>query len=210
VLTSWPAHARLEEHAVLTLARPELAPEAALAALAATAERLRVWTPDGGPFDDFAERVLGAASRERLPASSPAPLEAALADWERVAAAVPGQPRPSSPRTALEASGLGRAQALVDAGWGRLQAPVRRWLAARAFASWLALQGVGVRTTALGLRVALGVLRAEAAAGCAASGGRPLDAAILKEAVRRSDLLLHHLVDVEALARSLSRCEASR
>ena len=30
---------------------------------------------------------------------------------------------------------------LVDEGWGDLVAPVRRWLAARAFASWLALQG---------------------------------------------------------------------
>jgi hypothetical protein len=85
---------------------------------------------------------------------------------------------------------------------------VRRWLAARAFASWLALQGGGVRTTILGLRVALGVLRAEAARGCA-EGERPLDAALLLEAARRSDLLLHHLADVEAFARDLSRCETS-
>ena len=86
---------------------------------------------------------------------------------------------------------------------------MRRWLAARAFASWLALQGEGLRTTILGLHVALGVLRAEAARACAEGSGRPLDAALLKEAIRRSDLLLHHLVDVEAFARDLSRCETA-
>jgi hypothetical protein len=208
VLMSWPAHARLEQHAVATLARSELLPEAALAALATSAERLRAWTPRDGAFDDFVERVIEAGARDPLPAAPPSSLEAALADWDRVAAAVPpGQPRPSSPRAALAAFGVARALELVDAGWAKLRAPVRRWLAARAFASWLPLQGEGARTTALGLRVSLGVLRAEAAGRCAADGGRRLDAAALKEAVRRSDLLLHHLVDVEALARSLSRCE---
>jgi hypothetical protein len=59
----------------------------------------------------------------------------------------------------------------------------------------------------LGLRVALGVLRAEAARGCA-EAGRALDAAQLKEAVRRADLLLVHLADPEALARRLGRCES--
>jgi hypothetical protein len=208
VLMSWPAHARLEQHAVATLARSELTPEAALAALATTAERLRAWTPRDGAFDDFVERVIVAGARDPLPAAPASSLEAALADWDRVAAAVPpGPPRPSSPRAALAAFGVARALELVDAGWAELRAPVRRWLAARAFASWLPLQGEGARTTALGLRVSLGVLRAEAAGRCAADGGRRLDAAALKEAVRRSDLLLHHLVDVEALARSLSRCE---
>ena len=83
----------------------------------------------------------------------------------------------------------------------------RALISSAAFASWLALQGEGVRTTVAGLHLALGVLRAEAARGCA-EADRPLDAALLKEAVRRSDLLLHHLVDVEAFARDLSRCEA--
>jgi hypothetical protein len=91
--------------------------------------------------------------------------------------------------------------------WPALGLPVRRWLAAKAFASWLALQGQGLRTTVLGLRVALGVLRAEAARGCA-EAGRALDAGLLKEAVRRADLLLVHLADPEALARRLGRCES--
>jgi Fe-S-cluster containining protein len=207
VLMSWAAHERFEEHAVATLAREELSPEGALASLAASAERLRAWTLRDGPFDAFAERVV---EREAERPAAPQPsLEDALADWERVVAAVPaGVSRPRSARGNLEAFGGARAHALVESGWPALHAPVRRWLAARAFASWLALQGEGVRTTVAGLRVALGVLRAEAARGCADGPGQPLDATLLKEAIRRSDLLLHHLVDVEAFARDLSRCEA--
>ncbi len=97
----------------------------------------------------------------------------------------------------------------VAPAWPSLGRPVRHWLAARAFASWLALQGEGLRTTVLGLRVALGVLRAEAARGCA-EAGRPLDPDLLKEAVRRADLLLVHLVDPAAFAKRLSRCERDR
>jgi Fe-S-cluster containining protein len=206
VLMSWAAHERFEAHAVATLAREELSPEAALARLAATAERIRAWTIRDGPFDAFAERVIEA--EPAAVASGEPSLGEALADWERAAASIPaGVPRPSSPRDDVERMGLVRADALVGHAWGALQAPVRRWLAARAFGSWLALQGDGVRTTVAGLRLALGVLGAEAARGCAA-GGRPLDTALLKEAIRRSDLLLHHLVDVEAFARDLSRCEA--
>ena len=86
--------------------------------------------------------------------------------------------------------------------WPTLGRPICRWLAAKAFASWLVLQGAGLRTAVLGLRVALGVLRAEAARG-GAEAGRALDAELLKDAVRRADLLLVHLADPEALARAL-------
>jgi len=65
-----------------------------------------------------------------------------------------------------------------------------------------------VRTAVLGLRVALGVVRAEAVRGCA-EAGRALDESLLKEAVRRADLLLVHLADPETLARRLSRCESA-
>jgi hypothetical protein len=207
VLMSWEAHERFEAHAVATLAREELSPERALAALAALAERLRAWTLREGPFDPFVERVI--ATGEAPPVASERSLGEALAAWERAAASVPaGVPRPRSPRSDVERMGVRRADALVGEAWAALHAPVRRWLAARAFASWLALQGEGIRTTVAGLQLALGVLRAEAARGCVEGDGRVLDAALLKEAIRRSDLLLHHLVDVEAFAHDLSRCEA--
>ncbi len=91
----------------------------------------------------------------------------------------------------------------TGATWPR---PVRRWLAAKAFASWLVLQGEGLRTTVLGVRLALAVLRAEAARSAAEGEGRG-EATDLLEAIRRADLLLVHLVDPEALARRLSRFE---
>jgi hypothetical protein len=87
-----------------------------------------------------------------------------------------------------------------------LAGAVRRWLAARAFASWLALQGEGLRTTVMGLRLALAVLTAELHRG-SAGAERGVDQAVLLEALRRADLLLVHLADPAALARRLSRAE---
>jgi hypothetical protein len=127
-----------------------------------------------------------------------------------VAGVVPeGHPRPASPRAAVEAFGLARAQALVDEDRAAARRPVGQWLAARAFASWLALQGEGLRTSALGLHVAYSVLRAEIARGVAEGNGAAVDGERLKQAIRRADLLLVHLADAEALARELSRCEAA-
>jgi Fe-S-cluster containining protein len=205
VLMSWAAHTRLEEHAVAVLGREGLSVGQALALLAAEAEALRAWTVVSGPFDALVARVI---ETQAPPPSPDAPLDAALADWERVAAVVPkGHPRPESPRAAVAALGLGRAAAIVDETCATLRRPVGHWLAAKAFASWLALQGEGLRTTRLGLRVALAVLRAEAAREVAELHGAPLDGDGLKQAIRRADLLLVHLADAEAFARQLSRCE---
>lgn len=206
VLATWETHFRLEEHAVELLGRQSLSLGQALAVLGAEAEALRAWSVDSGPFDDFAARVIdGAAS---APEQAPRFAEA-LADWERVASLVPSRnPLPDSPRAALAAFGLERAAAIVDDACAGLRRPVGHWLAAKAFASWLALQGDGLRTSVRGLRVAYGVLRAEAARAAAEAGGGPLDAERLKQAIRRADLLLVHLADAEALARELSRCEA--
>ena len=83
---------------------------------------------------------------------------------------------------------------------------VHRWLAARAFASWLAHQGEGLRTTVVGLRLALAVLIAELDRGGTGTEGG-MDQTVLLEAIRRADLLLVHLADPAALARRLSRAE---
>ena len=124
--------------------------------------------------------------------------------WRLVAETVPHRALlPAAPE------GLGDADdRWVEPAWSSLGRPIRRWLAAKAFASWLALQGEGLRTAVLGLRVSLGVLRAEATRGCA-EARLSLDADLLKEAFRRADLLLVHLADPEALARRLSRSESA-
>jgi hypothetical protein len=122
--------------------------------------------------------------------------------WQLAADCVPdGALLPPSPASLREAD-----EQWLAPVWPALALPIRRWLAAKAFASWLALQGEGLRTTVAFLRVALGVLRAEAARG-GSEAGRSLDAALLREAIRRADLLLLHLADPGALARRLSHGE---
>jgi len=84
---------------------------------------------------------------------------------------------------------------------------LRRYLAARVFGSWVAYQGLGLRTIVRSLETALALVRAEAANATAAAG-RDLDEALLVEAIRSTDLQLVHLADREALAREWSGAEA--
>jgi hypothetical protein len=206
-LASWEAQERIEEHAVARFADEATPSARVLEELTQQAEILRAWTLRDGPFDAFVRSVLGRAADAPERAQG---LAEALAGWERVARAVPRtSPAPESPRAAVGGFGLRRAEAALAESWHGLRRPVGRWLAARSFASWLALQGEGVRSSALGLRLADAVLRAEAARE-AATTRAALDDARLREAVRRADLLLLHLVDPLALARDLSRCEAAR
>jgi Fe-S-cluster containining protein len=208
VLMDWPSLERWEAFAISILGDHRRSPESALDLLDAAAEQAGRWTPADGPFEEyFVSSLRGAASgpgdvkggslaRRRAP-STLGMTEA----WDFVAQCVPHRAAllPRAPRGLEDAD-----RRLVAPAWSSLGLPVRRWLAAKAFASWVVLQGDGLRTTVLGLRVALGVLRAEASRGCA-EASRVLDAELLKAAVRRADLLLVHLADPEALARRLAR-----
>jgi hypothetical protein len=191
VLMGWEAHERWEAHAVATLGGEQRTVAGALSCLAAQAEEARRWTPGDGPFEAHLGRALEGLPRSSgTPSWSPEECEGA---WQLVADCVPsGHPLPRAPRGPGEAAPL--------------DAPVRRWLAAKAFGSWLALQGEGLRTGVLGLRLALGVLGAE----LGRDPERRPGSERLLEAVRRADLLLVHLADPTALARRLSRVEAAR
>jgi hypothetical protein len=79
-------------------------------------------------------------------------------------------------------------------------AAIGRWLAARAFACWIAYQGRGLRTVLLYLRACLAVLAAELA-----QNDGQVDRASAIEAIRRADLLLLHQADSAAVAASLDR-----
>jgi hypothetical protein len=189
VLMGWDAHARWEGHAVATLGREDLPPESSVGLLATQAEAARRWTPADGPFDAHLDRVLASDPVHDTDLRTDA-AESGRA-WRLVAQCVPrGHPVPQPPPPP---SGAG----VPDLPPG----PVRRWLAAKAFASWLALQGEGLRTTVLGLRLALAVLGAET------ERERPPGPEGLREVFRRADLLLVHLVDPTALARRLSGVE---
>jgi Fe-S-cluster containining protein len=184
VLMDWPSLERWERFAVAVLAEDGRTAEAALDVLAGAAEAARRWTSEKGEFAGFFEGVLARAVEGGGPAF------------------------PGALRDGLRDGMAGADARWVAPAWPSLARPLRRWLAAKAFASWLGLQGEGLRTCVVGLRVALGVLRAEAARGCA-EAGRALDPGLLKDAIRRADLRLVHLSDPEALARRLSRCETS-
>jgi hypothetical protein len=99
----------------------------------------------------------------------------------------------------------------VDDAWRRLVETVPdagivagRYLAARAFASWVAYQGRGLQAVVRSLDAAYAVFRVEAARHLAAApGARPRD--LLRETLRQSDLLLVHYADRQALADVWSR-----
>lgn len=185
VFLGWDAHARFERHAAQALAAAG-SPEAELRRLAASAERLRAWTVHDGPFEGHLERVLDA------PDEAAAPGDADLLAEVRSAIPEPLRPPDLAP---------------AEIAWGALAPVVGRYLAARAFASWCSVQGPGLRTTVRALHAALAVLRAEVRAEVR-EDGRPLDRAVLTEAIRRSDLRTVHLASPEALARTLGRCES--
>ena len=86
--------------------------------------------------------------------------------------------------------------------WHLFAGVVGRYLTARAFASWVAYQGTGLRVVVRAVEAALAVLRIEAARQTARTD-RVLDADALKEAIRSSDLLLVHYADPQALADAL-------
>jgi Fe-S-cluster containining protein len=199
VLIDWASHERWEAWAVEILAAEERTPEEAVATLSRAAEEARGWTPDVGAFPDFLEGVL--AVPRTVPRVWP-PFADCRRAWDDAAAAVPPPHRaPSLPE------GLEEADARwVPPAWSGLAPPVCRYLAARAFASWCALQGQGLRTTVHGVRAALLVLRVEAARVCVGARAA-LDTARLREAIRAADLLLVHLAAPEALARRWSAVE---
>jgi hypothetical protein len=204
----WPSLERWERFCVSVLAEDGRGPETALAVLAAAAEAARRWTPEHGPFGAYLERGLRVASpwpppdrrTPLLEAPGPGDEEA----WATVSDCVPHRALLPTPP---ERPGEAHAR-WVAPSWPTFATPVRRWLGARAFASWAALQGEGLRTTVASLHVALAVLRAEAGRACS-EARRSLDAERLTEAFRRADLLLVHLADPEALARRLSATESA-
>ena len=90
-------------------------------------------------------------------------------------------------------------QALVAARWPAFAAVVRRYRAAKIFASWAAYQGDGRLTVIRLADLADAALRVEAVRQCL-QAGRALDAELLKQAVRRADLLLVHYADGRVLS----------
>lgn len=79
----------------------------------------------------------------------------------------------------------------VASGWPAFGGVVSRYLSAKLFASWAAYQGDGTDAVLNLVDEAESMLKTEVARQCS-TAGRPLDAELLKEAIRQTDLFLVH------------------
>jgi Fe-S-cluster containining protein len=189
-----------EQHMVARCADLRLSPESVVATLDRDARIVRAVRPVSGAAIVAAIAQLPEAG---VSADIPQTLEASLADHAEAMTAVPDEWRPEP-----DTCGLADAYARdVRPAWGSWNAPLKRYLAAKAFASWTAYQGRGFLTIVRGLDAALALVRVEAARQCRDTG-RGLDAALLQEAFREADFALNHLAAGDELADAWSKVEA--
>jgi Fe-S-cluster containining protein len=83
---------------------------------------------------------------------------------------------------------------LVDPAWPAFARVVSRYRAAKVFASWAVYTDDGLAAVRRVADIAAAVLRVEAVRQCV-TAGRRLDAELLTQAIRQSDLLLVHYAD---------------
>lgn len=187
-----------ERHMVSRCAADALSPESVAATLERDARLLRGHAPGAGSLSD----AIGSLPTDGVTVPTPVALAQSLALHAEVMSAVPDDLKPEPDEQHLP-------EVYVDAvapGWTRWHAPLRRYLAAKAFASWTAYQGRGLLTVVRGLEAALALVRVEAARQCRDRGHR-LDGGLLKEAFRQADFTLNHLAVGEDLAEAWSVVE---
>jgi len=189
-----------ERHMVARCADETLSPDSVIATLERDARIVRTVSPTtGAAIVDAIERL----PLDGVHAPIPEALDASLAHYLEVLNAVPDEWRPEP-----DTHGLAECyRRHVAPHWARFEAPLRRYLAAKAFASWTAYQGRGFLTIVRGLEAALALVRVEAVRRCR-DADRPLDAGLLREAFRQADFALNHLASGDELADAWSKVEA--
>jgi hypothetical protein len=198
VLMDLEGYAAWERHMVARCANLTNAPEAVLATLARDAALLTQWRPGGRSFTE----AVTALPRALVPAAMPVSLDASLAFHAEAMRAVPDDLKPKP-----DEHGLPEAYVdFVAPRWPAFSAPLNRYLAAKAFATWTAYQGRGIATIVRGLECALALVRVEASRQCRDTL-RQLDEARLLEAFRWADFTLNHLAVGEDLAKAWSEAE---
>jgi hypothetical protein len=200
VLFDVAAYDTWERFVVRTFASEDLMPECVLARIATAAESIRSWTLAQGPLRTRVQQAT--ESEPHIPDDATFALDALERLYLEIAATIPeGLSRPTLPDEFAATDAR-----LVRPTWSEFARPIRYFLAAHAFGSWIAYQGDGIRTMVHSLVGALAVLRVEAVRH-AARAGRVLDAGLLLEAVRAADMLLVHLASRERMALTFSRIE---
>ena len=186
-----------ERHMVARCALP-LSPESVIGTLARDARLLRTFQPGNG---SLVAAVAGLPA-ETIVTPGDLSLGASLLLHAEVMKAVPDDVRPEP-----DTDGLQEAfERLVVPEWEAWHGPLRKFLAAKAFANWTAYQGRGVLSIVRGLEAALAFVRIESARECR-NAGQALDAALLKQAFRGADFVLNHLAVGEDLANAWSIVE---
>ena len=172
-------------------------PMSALRTIAGVAERVRQWTPCDGPMSRLIQRVVEPDSD-----GSVDPL-AWYATFDRDAYEIVARTVPDGLRRPVVAS---QSSDRSEDGWEPFWPVVRRYLAAKSFASWTAYQGRGIRTLVAELVVAHSLLKRLAHARAESAGDR-VNGRSLHAALRDADHLLVHLADRQALVRALDAAE---
>ena len=200
VLMDHAGYAAWEAHMIGILAgddaqRSGRRPEQSVALLDEHVRMLTRWRPGGA---SLADTVRALRSDDPLPVAAPG-------DWAQdrrmvniVRTSLGAQTWPEIPPN-LEETWRTR----VLPAWADHRAVVGRFLAAHAFASWMAYQGNGLPSLVHHLRAALAVLRVETTRACLV-WDQPLSRSSLKQSLRQADLLLVHLIDRDALASQLA------
>jgi hypothetical protein len=201
MLMDLPGYSAWERHMVARCNTATLSPESVVGTLARDARALCAYRPGGVSLTEAVSMLPSA------PVITPGDLslETSLRLHAEVMAAVPEDVRPDSDDAGLQEA----FERLVVPEWETWQAPLRKYLAAKAFANWTAYQGRGVKSIVRGLEAALAFVRVESTRE-ARNAGRPLDAELLKQAFRGSDFVLNHLAVGEDLAAAWSRVEEIR
>ena len=196
MLMDLDSYAAWERHMVRRCADEASTPESVVATLARDAASLQDFDPSRERLIDRIEGLPG----DVVQAAGPALLGSSLEHFARVMTAVPDELRPEPDEEGLEPA----YAAYVRPLWSQWHAPLRRYLAAKAFANWTAYQGRGLRAIVEGLDAALALVRVEAARQCRDSG-RPLGEEQLREAIRAADFALNHLAGGDELAEAWSK-----
>jgi hypothetical protein len=198
VLMDLDGYSAWERHMVGRCADVGERPESIVSTLMRDADLLRRWRPGSITLSE----AVWELPHDVVDGTPHAALSSSLQMRDEVIAAVPEDLRPVNDEQGLEAAWT----TYVRAGWDEYRAPLNRFLAAKAFASWTAYQGRGVKTIVRGLEAALALMRVESARQCRNSS-RPLDRQLLLEAFRQTDFALNHLAVGEDLAKTWSVVE---
>jgi Fe-S-cluster containining protein len=199
VLWDWDAWDLWEHSVPPRLAAGDAPPERALAELGDAVTRVVRWRPGEVPLvDEVAAALMARAPRRDLSFDASVVLELERLAWQSV---------PAGAGTRVERGFLTSAQLDVP-GWDAWQSVVGRYLAARAFASWVGYYGSGLVTWYRSVLTAYAVLRA-ACARAAIAANQSLDEPMMIGALAKADHLLIHLASPPDLAAALDAWEPS-